>query len=76
VPTTVIVCTKCRKSNQIRATFICNSTICGGTTWTEGPKPAGVPVSQPCPGPGPNDCICGQVTPYSSYVCLRCVPQL
>ncbi len=64
---TMIVCPKCQKVDQVKATYTCRQITCGNRTWTEGPKPTGVPYSQPCPG-------CKHDTPNSSWVCLRHPP--
>ncbi len=63
-----ITCTKCWTYKKVRAKYVCRSTICGTRTWYDGPKPDGVPYSQPCPG-------CGQPTSYTSYTCTNCAPQ-
>jgi len=61
----MITCDRCGKVDQVKATYTCRSTTCGTRVWTDGPKPAGVPISQPCPG-------CGQNTQNSGWTCLRC----
>jgi len=65
---TMITCPHCNKVDKVKATYTCHSAICGTRVWNDGPKPQGVPHSQPCPGPG-----CGQSTPYSSFICQRCI---
>jgi len=62
---TMIVCPKCKKVDKVKATYTCHSTLCGTRTWTLGPQPQGVPISQPCPG-------CKKDTLNSGWTCLRC----